>query len=341
MKASHLIVIGASAGGVEALQEVLRGLPPDLDAAVLMVLHTSGGAGRVLGEILQRQARLPIQYPEDRTEIEEGMVYLAPPDFHMTVEDGHLRVLQGPRENRTRPAIDPLFRTAARYYRDRVTGVILTGLLDDGSLGLMAVRSRGGEAIVQDPASADFSSMPASALQHAPDAMVLPLAEIPDALVRRTRELRGAASPPRIPAATPPDAKDEEHRRGRPSAYACPDCGGVLWEIEDEGRVHYRCRVGHAFTVPHLEREQRHAVETALWSALRALEESASLYRRMAERASSANQGLSAEHYSHHAANTESNARVLKGFLLQVNREVDEDEDAEEAVAAESGKQPT
>jgi len=326
-----LVVIGASAGGIEALQQLLRALPKNLDAAVLIVLHTSSHAGSMLPQIMRRASKLPAIHPEDKTRIEKGTVYIAPPNQHMIVEGDRIRIIQGPRENLHRPAIDPLFRSAAASWGRRVIGVILTGLLDDGTVGLMVVRTRGGEAIVQDPDTAMFQAMPKSALEQVPDAHVLPLEEISGNIVRLSRE--------EIPEQTitypSPNGKAEketritelnmseienEDRIGQPSPFACPDCGGVLWELEDNGFLRFRCRVGHAFTARNLGAEQRHAVETALWSALRALEESASLYRRMAEKASDASHDKTAETYEERAANTTENARVLRDFLLQVNQ---------------------
>jgi two-component system, chemotaxis family, protein-glutamate methylesterase/glutaminase len=178
-----LVVIGASAGGIEAVQQLLAGLPPNLDAAVLIVVHTSSHAGGFLPRIFERAGRLPVVHPEDSTPIQRGHVYVAPPDFHMIVEGDLLRIVQGPRENLHRRAIDPLFRSAAASYGRRVIGIILTGLLDDGTSGLMVVHSHGGQAIVQDPDTAMFASMPASALEQVPSAQVLPLPEIAGRLV--------------------------------------------------------------------------------------------------------------------------------------------------------------
>jgi len=325
-----LVVIGGSAGGIEALQQVLGALREELDAAILIVLHTSNHAGSLLPQIMQRASKLPAIHPKDWTQIEKGTIYVAPPDCHMIVEGEFLRVIQGPRENLHRPAIDPLFRSAASCHGRRVIGIILTGSLDDGTAGLMLVRARGGAAIVQDPKDALFSSMPQSALEQVPDALVLPLQKIPEMVVRLTRE----EIPDETVSDRPRDTKpiketkiaeldmseiENEDRPGHPSAFACPDCGGVLWEIEDNGFLRFRCRVGHAFTARHLGAEQRHAVETALWSALRALEESASLYRRMAERSMNAFHDRTAQKFEERAENTSTNARVLREFLLRVN----------------------
>ena len=206
-----MVVIGASAGGLEALQRLLGALPGNLDAAVLVVLHTSNHEGSVLPNILGRAGPLPVSHPKDGAAILKGHVYIAPPNVHMIVADGHLQLIAGPRENLHRPAIDPLFRSAAAVYGPRVIAVMLTGLLDDGTSGLMVVRASGGEAIVQDPDTAMFASMPRSALKQVPDAHVVGLREIPDTLVRLCRE-------PLPPAALVNDPKRRERKRSQ-------DCG--------------------------------------------------------------------------------------------------------------------
>lgn len=231
-----LVVVGASAGGIEVLQRLLRALPERLDAAILIVLHTSRSAGGFLAQVMQRASRLPTSHPVDMTRIENGKVYVAPPDFHMIVEGGLIRVLKGPRENLHRPAIDPLFRSAAAFCGQRVIGVILTGALDDGTAGLMTVRARGGAAIVQDPSEALFASMPESALEQVPDAQVLPIAEIPQAIVTLTREeIPEDQTTVSADSRTAKETKiaeldmseiENEDRPGHPSAFGCPDCGG-------------------------------------------------------------------------------------------------------------------
>jgi two-component system, chemotaxis family, protein-glutamate methylesterase/glutaminase len=325
-----IIVIGASAGGLEALKGILGGLPSDLEAAVMIVLHTASHARSLLPPILERAGKLPVSHPSDGEAIERGRVYIAPPSFHMIVEDGVLRVLQGPRENLHRPAIDPLFRSAAAAYGPRVIGLILTGMLDDGTAGLMVVSASGGKAIVQNPETALYPGMPRSAHHHVPDAQIADLEDIPTLLLqqissplpagtsRRGNTPSGAAKETRIAELDMKEISSEE-RLGRPSPFGCPDCGGVLWEIEQDGFLRFRCRVGHALTAQYLGAEQRHAVETALWEALRALEESASLYRRMAGRAARSHHRLPAQLYEERASNTEANSRILRDFLLRVN----------------------
>jgi len=330
-----IIVIGASAGGIEALQTLLKALPGDFDASVLVVLHTSNHAGSLLPQILQRAGNLPVFHPSDKCPIAKGNVYVAPPDFHMIVEGDILRVVKGPRENLHRPAIDPLFRSAAASYGRRVIGVILTGMLDDGTSGLMLIQARGGETVIQDPSSALFSAMPENALEEVPKAHVLPLEQIPNLLMQLTSESlpEKASSRKQLHSTDSVEAEREikisefdmsqigsEDHVGQPSVFGCPDCGGVLWEIEDNGFLRFRCRVGHAYTARHLDAEQRLSIETALWASLRALEESASLYRRMADRAEQSRHDQTARQFRSRASNAEDNARAVREFLLNVNR---------------------
>jgi two-component system chemotaxis response regulator CheB len=336
-----LVVIGASAGGIEALQQLVRALPHDLNAAILVVLHTSPRPGNLLTRILGRAASLPVLHPKDWTPIENGKIYIAPPDLHMIVSGNSLRTLPGPRENLYRPAIDPLFRSAALSRGRRVIGVILTGLLDDGTSGLMVVHAHGGAAIVQDPRSALFPDMPQHALDQVPDAQALPLEQIAGALVRLVAEdlpqpaknEAGADSlevkETRLLDQEMPQIADV-NRPGQPSAFACPECGGVLWELEENGFLRFRCRVGHAYTARILNTEQRHATEIALWSALRALEESAGLHDRMADRALNAGQSGAAEKFRERADSTRENAKILREFLTRV------EERAEHAPVRES-----
>ncbi len=334
MEHRDIVVIGASAGGLAAVSKILREMPHDVDAAILVVLHTANHARSFLPQIFERAGRLPVCHPADGETIERGRVYVAPPGFLMIVEGGRVRVVQGPRENLNRPAIDPLFRSAAAAYGPRVIGVILTGMMDDGTAGLMVVTASGGKAIVQDPESALFSGMPKSALNHVPEAQAVALGDIPALLLQLIQSPLAATTPGDAPLEAVKETRiaeldmnevASEERLGQPSPFACPDCGGVLWEIEQNGFLRFRCRVGHALTAKYLGSEQRHAIETALWEALRALEESASLYRRMAGRATESRHFQPAHQFQDRATNTEANAKILRDFLLRVNTDESSD----------------
>jgi two-component system chemotaxis response regulator CheB len=317
-----LVVIGASAGGIEAVERVIADLPVSLRACVLIVLHTSSGAATVLPGIFQRCSRLPVVEAEDGMKLQNGQILLATPDLHLLVEDGVARVIAGPRENRHRPAIDPLFRSAATSHGPRAIGVILTGMLDDGTSGLMLLRARGGAAVVQDPSTAVFPSMPQHALAQVPDAHIVPLEQIGVCIARLTEEeLPGDASNREAAETVPPESAEvaretaEEGGAAPFSGFSCPECGGVLSEISDNGPMRYRCRVGHAYTASFLADEQWIGVDTALWSALRALEESAALHRRMAERGPG---DPLADHYRERAEDSEQNVRTLRRFLVDL-----------------------
>src|SRR5215203_640683 len=184
MPGRDIVVVGTSAGGVEALRTLVGGLPKHFPGSVFVVMHTAADAPGVLAQILDRSGPLPAINASNHDGIRPGYIYVAPPDFHLLLEPGHVRLSHGPKENRFRPAVDPLFRSAAQHFGPRVVGVILTGSLDDGTSGLWAVKSLGGAAVVQDPDEAFMSSMPQSALEHVEVDYKLPLAEIPGVLAR-------------------------------------------------------------------------------------------------------------------------------------------------------------
>jgi two-component system chemotaxis response regulator CheB len=289
----RLIVIGASSGGVAALRQLASGLPTDLGAAVLIVLHV-GAHESILPELIARDCPLPVAHAIDGEPLRAATIRIAPPDHHLNVDDGHLRLRRSPRENHARPAIDPLFRTAALDFGPRVIGVILTGMLDDGTAGLQAVKQAGGIAIVQDPHDAVEASMPASALAHCAVDHCVSLADMPALLARLV------ASPVQ-PEATPmPESLQRntheqalsqgtgdylEHLRaiGHPSSLTCPDCHGGLWQVRGADPVRYRCHTGHAYTTRTLDVAVAEETDGALWSALRALHERAIVLEQLAQ----------------------------------------------------------
>ncbi len=320
-----IIVVGASAGGVEALGELVSLLPADLPAAVFIVLHIPAYGTSVLPGILSRRGPLPAVHPADGEAIRQGRIYVAPPDHHLLLEkDGTVRLTRGPHENGHRPAVDTLFRSAARAYGPRVIGVVLTGTLDDGTAGLQVVKRRGGLAVVQDPEEALFASMPRAAIEAVAVDHVAALAEIGSTLAR----LAHLPAPAESEAPVTPDLEDEvkvaefdiknleTRREGKPSSYACPDCHGVLWEVEEDDLLRFRCRVGHAFSPESLLASQSDALEDALWTALRALEESAALAERLSERAGGRGHGLAADRFAQQAADAHQRAATIRQALL-------------------------
>jgi two-component system, chemotaxis family, protein-glutamate methylesterase/glutaminase len=327
MAAHDIIVIGASAGGVDALKQVVQGLPKGLPAAVFVVLHVPAHGPSVLPKILSRAGVLPAVHPEDRDEIRPGTIYVAPPNYHLLVKAGHVRVTRGPRENGHRPAADALFRTAARSYRSRVVGIVLSGVLDDGTAGLLAIKRMGGTTVVQAPDDAMYSGMPQSAIDHVPVDFCLPAARLPELLVRLASEPVAVGNPGhnRPPpdldqeadmAELEPNAVHADRKPGDPSVFACPECGGTLWEMHDHDLVRYRCRVGHAYSAESLLAEQSQNLEAALWTALRALQEQAALSRRMNERALKRGHGVSAETYRSKVAEAEAHAEFIRRVLF-------------------------
>jgi two-component system chemotaxis response regulator CheB len=324
MAKHDVIVIGASAGGVEAISRVVADLPRDLQASVMVVLHISRGKS-YLPEILTRAGRLRAEHPEDGRPIEYGRIYVAPPDQHLLVESGRLRVAHSASENGVRPAVDPLFRSAARVYGGRVIGVILTGTLDDGTAGIAAVREAGGITIVQDPDEAFAPGMPRSAIGSGHVDHVLPLRDIGLLLGALVQE----DAPARLPSADHPHLRPMEpdlgvmplalrgtDRPGEPSVFSCPECHGTLWEADEQGLLRYRCRVGHVYSPESMIAAQTDEVDRALWTALRTLEERAALSYRLAERGRQRNQRWVDQAFTARGRETELEAHRIRDLLL-------------------------
>jgi two-component system chemotaxis response regulator CheB len=319
----RVILLGASAGGVHALQRVVRGLPVDLPAAVFVVLHIAPYGKSALPSILSRAGCLPALHPRDEEPVQDGRIYVAPPDHHLIIEDGKVRLSHGPSENAQRPAVDVLFRSAAQSCGRRAIAVVLTGNLDDGTAGLSVVKRHGGVTIVQDPADADYPSMPASALYNVDVDHVAPLADIPGLLVDLCSQPLADLDPDPGPEGR--DMKDENDRgkdpeeQGVPADLTCPACGGALRESRVHGVVHFRCRTGHAYSPESLLAKQTDVIEEALWAALRSLEENAALARRMERRMRELSRDRPAiqERYSQRAETADRHASVLRKMLTR------------------------
>ena len=290
MDARRLVVIGASSGGIDAVRSIAQNLPRDFAAAICVVIHVAPESPSLLPEIIDRAGPLVALTARDGARPQIGHIYLPPPDHHLLVEPDRLRVTKGPRENRFRPAIDPLFRSAAQVYGPAAIGVILTGNLDDGSAGLWAIRRLGGIAIVQDPADARYASMPESALATLTPDHCVPLASIPpllQALMEAPVDAREEVTVPEhlkvevniAKGDHPLDAGLED--LGVPSPYACPECHGVLLQLEQESRIRFRCHTGHAYSVESLLAAIRSATDDSLWTAIRAIEEGSRFVQHM------------------------------------------------------------
>jgi len=327
MAGHDIVVIGGSAGGVEALKRICEGLPSDFPAAVFVVVHISANSRSIMPDLLSRAGRLPARHPRDDEPINRGVIYVAPPDMHMLLRPGHVILRRGPQENRTRPAIDPLFRSAAVAYGSRVIGVLLSGLLDDGCAGLIAIKSCGGVCIVQEPDDAMWSEMPRNALAHANVDHCVPVAEMPDLLSRLVHEPPGPESP--IPdhlavetsiAAQEAPMVREAVQLGHPSHLSCPQCGGVLNEVTDEGSTRFRCQIGHAFTAEALLAAQNDELDRAMDSALRMHRERMVLFRRMQEKSEAQAMPHAAARWRTGADESEHAAKVIGEALINLRR---------------------
>lgn len=323
-----IVVIGASAGGIAALTTLLSGLPPDFPGAIFVVVHIPPHAVSRLPEILSRAGPLPAMRAQHGAAIEPGRVIVAPPDRHLLLRPGRVEVIRGPRENHSRPAIDPLFRTAARAYGARVIGIVLSGALYDGSMGLLAVKTRGGAAIVQDPQDADFESMPRSALRAVAADHVVPIADMANVLTELVQHpVRGEGDSAviddeeRMESVVTEDFAEQANdgRAEETTIYTCPDCGGVLWQAGAGSKLRFRCHVGHAYAPELLLSQKSEEFEAALWSSLRLLKEKATLTRQLATRTRAGGNGgravQTAERIDEQAELDERYARSIQELL--------------------------
>jgi two-component system, chemotaxis family, protein-glutamate methylesterase/glutaminase len=334
VKAHRIITIGASAGGVEALQAIIGRLPTDLPAAICVVMHLSPDSLGLMPRIISKGSALRAAPAVDREELVPGRIYVAPPDQHLLIEpSGRIRLARGPKENRFRPAIDPLFRSAANVYGPRVVGVVLSGVLDDGTAGLWAVKDHGGVAVVQDPQEAAFPSMPLSALQHVDVDYCAPARELGPLLIRlaadfititthEVERVMDVESKILLGAMEPGEASWD---LGTPSRYACPECHGALQAITEGTLVRFRCHVGHAYSVDSLLSELTLEVGELLWNTQRAMEESAKLLEERAERARKDGDEALRDGFMHKMKEAQANAKTVRAMAMQqqqLSREV-------------------
>lgn len=308
---ARVIAVGASAGGLTPLRSITSALPPGFPATVLVVMHLSSTTRSVLPEILARTAEVAVSAAHDGAELRPGRVMVAPPDHHLSVEDGHARLSRGPRENGHRPSVDTLFRSVAEVYGPAACGVILSGTRDDGTLGLAEVKARGGVAIVQDPQEALHDGMPANALAGTAVDYLLPADRIGPLLVELAHGRR-AVEAPTAPGPAPEDAAEL-------LSVLCPECGGSLYATDKAGVDAYHCHVGHRFTTRSLLAAHADGVERAMWTAVRTLEDRATLMQRMAARADRLQSATSRRRYEHQAAQAEDQARVIREAIAALD----------------------
>lgn len=324
MASRDIVVLGALAGGIEALLSVVRGLPPDLEASLFIVVHVPPFSVSRLPEILSRATSLTADHASHGDVIRPGHIYVAPPDRHMMIDDDEIHLSRGPRENHSRPAIDPLFRSAARAYGSRTVGIILSGALYDGAAGLASVKARGGIAIVQDPEEASFSSMPRSALGLAEADYILTAERIGQqvgVLAQKDVDHSGAEimidEDDRMSQVIERDfvAQAKDTRTHELTMYTCPDCGGVLWQVETGPRGRFRCHVGHAYAPEVLLDQKSEELEAALWSCVRLLREKATLTRQTADRSLSEGHNELAARIEDAATISDDHAHVIQDIL--------------------------
>jgi two-component system, chemotaxis family, protein-glutamate methylesterase/glutaminase len=307
-----IVVVGASAGGLESLIAFVRALEANLPATILVVLHVPSSGASALPRILERSGTLPVDIAMSEQDLEPGRIVIAPPDRHLVIIDSRLRTSHGPRENGHRPAVDVLFRSAAHACGPRVIAVILSGSLDDGTAGAITVKAHGGLVLAQDPAEAAYPGMPQSVIKHVAGTEVATAGHL-GAIVSRLCRTDGVSVASETAEFDIPPPSDDEP--GQPAGFGCPECHAPLFEIEDGGLLRFRCRLGHAWSSHGLLVEQAQALENALWMALRTLEEKAALSIQLAERATERGSMLSSQRFSEQAEEATRSAALVRRLL--------------------------
>jgi two-component system, chemotaxis family, protein-glutamate methylesterase/glutaminase len=323
-----VVAVGASAGGVEALRDLMSLLPSSLRACILVVLHVPSNSPSALPSILRRVCDLPVRQAEDGERLRAGVVLVARPDHHLVVADGHVLLTRGPRENGHRPAVDVLFRSAARARGPRALGIVLSGALDDGAAGSVTITSQGGRVAVQDFGEALYDSMPRSAARavgRVDQLTVAGLAELTSAWAAGLGDDRphDEDEHPQITkevgmASMDPDAMHDLVRPGMPSGFGCPDCAGALFQLEEGNLVRYRCRVGHAWSADSLLARQAVDLEGALWVALRSLEEKAALNAKLGERANGQGHDRTAARFNENVQEALGAAELVRQLITTI-----------------------
>ena len=317
----NIIVIGASAGGFEALKKLVKKLPTDLDAAIFIVWHMSPDVRGILPDVFNRLETIQAANAYDKEPVEMNRIYVAPPDHHLIIEDGLVRVTKGPKENRFRPAVDPLFRSAAYEYGSRVIGVVLSGALDDGTAGLWRIKANGGITVVQDPADAEVPSMPESALREVEVDHCVRIDELADLLVRLSSEeviekekiMKDEKTKTEISIAVDENALTKSILDlGVLSPFACPECHGVLTKIKDGSLTRFRCHTGHAYSADALMVSLTEGIEDGLYNAIRGMDESILLLNHIGDHYAEVNQPRIAAAYFKKAKETEERSNLVR-----------------------------
>jgi len=330
MAPRNIIVIGASAGGFDALKRLVHDLPADLQASIFIVWHMAPDVTGILPQVLARHGSLPAQNAEDFESINLKQIYVAPPDRHLIIENSHVRITRGPKENRFRPAVDPLFRSAAYTYGTRGIGVILSGALDDGTSGLWTVKDHGGIAIVQDPLDAEIPSMPRNAMREVEVDYVVPVSEMAELLVRLTLDEAAETSEVSMEAnkqtefeiRTAAEARTTHDvmKFGELTPFTCPECHGVLFQMKDAARPRFRCHTGHAFSSDSLLASVTENIEESLWNAIRCIEESVMLLNHLGHHFNKNNQPALAELYFKKALEAVERGKIVRQAVFDNER---------------------
>ncbi|MFT3695969.1 MAG: chemotaxis protein CheB [Kofleriaceae bacterium] len=320
-----IVVVGASAGGVEALRDLISGLSSDLDASIFVVLHVPPYAPSRLPEVLAKHTPFEVVHAGDGWAVRRKCIYVAPPDHHLILEGERMIVRRGPKENRFRPSVDALFRSAAYVYRARTIGVVLSGALDDGTSGLWSIKRMGGLAVIQDPTEALYSDMPDSARRHINVDHVMSAGSIGPLIGKLTVETPEGRSVShellyRLALEASIAARDDAFEDGIldwgiRTSFTCPECHGALTRIEEELIVRFRCHTGHAFSASSLLSGITSTIEQSLWSAMRAVEEQAMLLEHLAHEFMESGQAAEAKLFADKSFEARARARVIHASL--------------------------
>jgi two-component system chemotaxis response regulator CheB len=322
----RIIVIGASTGGFEAIKKTVRGLPADFSIPIFIVWHMSPDVRGVMPEVLNRLNKIFADHAYHDEEIKPHRIYIAPPDHHMLVEGNKILLTRGPKENRFRPAVDPLFRSAAYSYRHRVIGVILSGALDDGTAGLWTVKHQGGTTVVQDPMDAEVPSMPENAMREVDVDHIVRADELAGLLVRlsntsvteNTAKIKDEQTKKEIEIAA--ESKGMENGKlkfGELTPYTCPECQGVLSRLRNGNIVRYRCHTGHAYSSDVLIAALTEKVEDSLYNAVRAIDESVILLNHLGDHSAEVNQPKLAAIYFKKAKEAQERSELVRKAALR------------------------
>lgn len=345
METRNIIVIGASAGGFEALRKLVAKLPKNFGASLFIVWHMSPDIRGVLPQVLNRLETIYAAHAYDGELISPNRIYVATPDHHLLIERGRVRVTRGPKENRFRPAVDPLFRSAAHAYGKRVIGAVLSGALDDGTAGLWTIKQHGGIAIVQNPLDAEVPSMPENALREVEVDYSVSIAEMADLFVRLSQERIAESAEESMNG----DKKTEIEIRiaaednafeagvmtlGKLTPFTCPECHGVLSKLIDGKLIRYRCHTGHAYSADSLLASITENIENSLYNVVRGVEESIMLLNHLGDHFAEVNQRKLAALYFQKAQEAELRAQAVRQAILQ-HEQLSKDNLRQQAEAAD------